>query len=274
MIKRKRTRNLFSAPYLVWSVIFIIVPLLMIFWYGFTTPEGTFTLSNIAFIGRREILRSLGLSVLLSLASTALCLVIAYPLCMILAERKTGKAGILVVLIILPMWMNSLLRTMAWQTILEKNGILNTILRFLHLPAVYIINKPSAIILGMIYNFLPYMILPLYTALSKIDENVINAAHDLGAGRFQTFIRVIFPLSLPGIMSGTTMVFIPALTTFVISQLLGGNKILLIGNIIEQEFSQAYDWNIGSGLSIILMLFIILNMILEAIADRAEKEED
>ena len=274
MIKRKRTRNLFSAPYLVWSVIFIIVPLLMIFWYGFTTPEGTFTLSNIAFIGRREILRSLGLSVLLSLASTALCLVIAYPLCMILAEHKTGKAGILVVLIILPMWMNSLLRTMAWQTILEKNGILNTILRFLHLPAVYIINKPSAIILGMIYNFLPYMILPLYTALSKIDENVINAAHDLGAGRFQTFIRVIFPLSLPGIMSGTTMVFIPALTTFVISQLLGGNKILLIGNIIEQEFSQAYDWNIGSGLSIILMLFIILNMILEAIADRAEKEED
>ena len=175
-------------------------------------------------------------------------------------------------LFLLPLWMNSLLTTMAWQTILEKNGIINMLLQALGLPTAALINTPLAIVIGMVYNFLPYMVLPLYVSLSHIDKSIIEAAHDLGAGKWQTFRRIMFPLSLPGVISGCTMVFIPALTTFVISALLGGNKILLIGNIIEQEFTAAYDWQLGSALSMILMVFIILNIVLEAFADRDAKK--
>ena len=157
--------------------------------------------------------------------------------------------------------MNFLLRTLAWQTLLEKNGVLNTILSSLHLPKQNIINTPYAIIFGMVYNFLPFMVLPIYNVMIKIDDNVIHAARDLGANSVQTFLRVIFPLSLPGVVSGITMVFIPALTTFVISNLLGGGKIYLIGNIIEQEFTTAYNWHLGSGLSLVLMAFILINML-------------
>ena len=166
------------------------------------------------------------------------------------------------------MWMNFLLRTLAWQTLLEKTGVINHVLSFFHLPALKIINTPAAIILGMVYNFLPFMILPLYNALAKIDTNVINAAHDLGANHFYTFIRIILPLSVPGIISGITMVFIPALTTFVISSLLGGGKLLLIGDVIEQEFTRTSDWNLGSGLSMVLMIFILINMILSSVFDK------
>ena len=166
------------------------------------------------------------------------------------------------------MWMNFLLRTLAWQTLLEKSGVINNILTFFHLPNINIINTPYAIILGMVYNFLPFMVLPLYNALSKIDENVINAARDLGADNIHTFFRIILPLSVPGIISGISMVFVPALTTFVISSLLGGSKILLIGNVIDQEFTQASNWHLGSGLSIVLMIFIILNMIASAVFDK------
>ncbi len=164
--------------------------------------------------------------------------------------------------------MNFLLRTLAWQTLLEKTGVINSILTFLHLPTLNIINTNSAIILGMVYNFLPFMVLPLYNALTKIDQNVINAAHDLGANNTQTFIKIILPLSVPGIISGITMVFVPSLTTFVISNLLGGSKILLIGNVIEEQFTQASNWNLGSGLSIVLMLFILVSMIITSIFDK------
>ncbi len=166
------------------------------------------------------------------------------------------------------MWMNFLLRTLAWQTLLEKNGVINHVLSFFHLPSLKIINTPAAIILGMVYNFLPFMVLPLYNALAKIDINVINAAHDLGANNIYTFVRIILPLSIPGIISGITMVFIPALTTFVISALLGGGKLLLIGDVIEQEFTRTSNWHLGSGLSMVLMIFIIINMILSAIFDK------
>ena len=158
------------------------------------------------------------------------------------------------------MWMNFLLRTLAWQTLLEKNGVINNILSFLHLPTLEIINTPGAIILGMVYNFLPFMVLPIYNVLVKIDQNVINAARDLGANGVQTFFKVIFPLSIPGVISGITMVFVPAMTTFVISTLLGGSKILLIGNVIEQEFTQGNNWHLGSGLSLVLMVFILISM--------------
>ncbi|MDD3139826.1 MAG: ABC transporter permease, partial [Lachnospiraceae bacterium] len=173
-----------------------------------------------------------------------------------------------VLIFILPMWMNFLLRTLAWQTLLEKNGVINSILTFLHLPNQSIINTPYAIVLGMVYNFLPFMVLPIFNVLSKIDKDVIFAAKDLGANWSQTFTKIILPLSIPGIISGITMVFVPALTTFVISDLLGGSKILLIGNVIEQEFKQGSNWNVGSGLSLVLMIFILLSMALIAKYDK------
>ena len=166
------------------------------------------------------------------------------------------------------MWMNFLLRTLAWQTLLEKNGVINGILSTLGLPGISIINTPAAIVLGMVYNFLPFMVLPVYNVLVKIDDNTINAAKDLGANEFQTFIHVWLPLSLPGIVSGVTMVFVPALTTFVISTLLGGSKILLIGNVIEQEFTKGSNWHLGSGLSLVLMVFILISMALIAKYDK------
>ena len=190
------------------------------------------------------------------------------PACHDPVQQKGGRHSVIVFIFILPMWMNFLLRTLAWQTLLEKTGVINSILSFLHLPALNIINTPQAIVLGMVYNFLPFMVLPIYNALAKIDENVINAARDLGAGPIQVFFKVMLPLTLPGIISGITMVFIPALTTFVISNLLGGSKVLLIGNVVEQEFTQASNWHLGSGLSIVLMLFILLNMIVSAIFDK------
>ena len=157
---------------------------------------------------------------------------------------------------------------MAWQTLLEKTGVINGILSALHLPALKIINTPSAIVLGMVYNFLPFMVLPIYNVLVKIDPNVVNAARDLGANSVQTFLKITLPLSVPGIISGITMVFVPALTTFVISKILGGSKVLLIGNVIEQEFTQTGNWHLGSGLSIVLMLFIIFNMVISAVTDK------
>ena len=187
---------------------------------------------------------------------------------MILCNMNVNQNSFLVLIFILPMWMNFLLRTLAWQTLLEKTGVINSILSVLHLPSLNIINTPYAIVLGMVYNFLPFMVLPLYNVLVKIDKNVINAAYDLGANGIQTFLRIIFPLSLPGMFSGITMVFVPALTTFVISKILGGSKILLIGNVIEQEFKQGSNWHVGSGLSLVLMIFIILSMALIAKYDK------
>ena len=200
-----------------------------------------------------------------------ICLALAYPLCLILKERQQGRGVLIFLLFLLPLWMNSLLTTMAWQTILERHGIINMLLQALGLPALELINTPAAIVIGMVYNFLPYMVLPLYVAITRIDHSVVEAAWDLGANRWQTFRHVMLPLSLPGIVSGCTMVFIPALTTFVISALLGGNKVLLIGNIIEQEFTAAYDWQLGSALSMVLMVFIILNILLEAFSDREDR---
>ncbi len=266
----KSKKHLLAAPYAAWAVIFIVVPLCMILYYGLTDKSGAFTLKNILAIATPGHARALWRSILLSLISTVLCFLLAYPLAMILAEKKGNSHGFIILIFILPMWMNFLLRTLAWQTLLEKTGVINGILAFLGLPALRIINTSYAIVLGMVYNFLPFMVLPLYNALSKIDENVIHAAEDLGANRIQTFFHIILPLSVPGIISGVTMVFVPALTTFVISTLLGGSKVLLIGNVIEQEFTQASNWHLGSGLSIVLMIFILINMVLTALFEKDE----
>lgn len=261
-------KKMLSLPYVFWCAAFIIIPLCMVVYYGITDKNGALTFANIAAIATPVHAKALWYAVLLSLVSTVICLLLAYPLAMILSRLNVNQHSFIVLVFILPMWMNFLLRTMAWQTLLEKTGVINTLLQLLHLPTLNIINTPSAIIFGMVYNFLPFMVLPIYNALTKIDPNVVNAAKDLGAGSTQTFMRIIFPLSLPGVISGITMVFVPALTTFVISALLGGSKILLIGNVIEQEFTQTGNWHLGSGLSIVLMLFILVNMVLSAIFDK------
>ena len=248
----KNKQKLLATPYFFWAVAFIIIPILMVFYYGFIDSAGHFTMQNILAIASPEHSKAL----------------LAYPLAMILANKSVNQNQFIVLIFILPMWMNFLLRTLAWQTLLEKTGVINSVLRFLSLPTLDIINTDAAIILGMVYNFLPFMVLPIFNSLSRMDQDLINAARDLGANNVKTFCRIIFPLSLPGVISGITMVFVPALTTFVISSLLGGSKILLIGNVIEQEFTQASNWNLGSGLSMVLMLFIILSMIVTAIFDK------
>lgn len=267
LFKNNKTAPLLASPYIAWALIFILVPLAMVIYYGVTNASGSFTFDNIAMITEPGYLKALGRSVLLAFISTLVCFILAYPLGMILSSMKLARNTYLVTLFILPMWMNFLLRTLTWMTLLEGKGVINTVLEFMHLPPIHIINTSGAIVLGMVYNFLPFMILPIYNSLSRIDDNIINAARDLGADSLQTFLRITLPLSVPGIISGITMVFIPALTTFAISTMLGGSKILLIGNIIEQQFTQVYDWHLGSGLSIVLMIFILMNMIIERLAD-------
>ena len=261
-------KALLSGPYLIWMAGFTLIPLAMIIWYGLTDKGGGLTMANVIAIASADHAKALWLSLGLSLVSTIICFILAYPLALILRSRGIGQGSFIVFIFILPMWMNFLLRTLAWQTLLEKNGVINGILSALHLPTQGLINTPGAIILGMVYNFLPFMVLPIYNVLSKIDDNVINAAQDLGANFFQILFRILLPLSIPGIVSGITMVFVPALTTFVISNLLGGSKILLIGNVIEQEFTKGSNWNLGSGLSLVMMIFILISMALIAKYDK------
>ena len=261
-------KKLLTGPYFFWAVAFILIPLAMVLYYGLTDVDGHLTYENLLAIGTVENFKALCLSLLLSIVSTVICLLLAYPLAMILSGMKVNQTSFIVLIFILPMWMNFLLRTMAWQTLLEKNGVINQFLNFLHLPSIQLINTPYAIILGMVYNFLPFMVLPLYNVLSKIDKDVISAARDLGATELYTFRKIIFPLSLPGVVSGVIMVFVPALTTFVISDLLGGSKILLIGNVIEQQFKQGSNWHVGSGLSLVLMVFILISMVVTTKYDK------
>ena len=268
MNKRKLSNYLLSTPFYVWILAFILIPLGMVFYYGFTDKNGSFTLEYVLAMAGPEHIKALLVSLGLSVISTIICFILAYPLAYILSQMKMNSSRYVVFIFILPMWMNFLLRTLAWQTLIEKTGVINGLLTALNLPTLRIINTNYAIVLGMVYNFLPFMILPLYNTLAKIDPSVINAARDLGANSFITFKRIIFPLSIPGIISGITMVFVPSLTTFVISNILGGSKILLIGNVIEQEFTVACNWHLGSGLSIVLMIFIIINMVLSMIFDK------
>ena len=237
-----------------------LIPACVIAYYGMTDRSGAFTLANLVAIASGEHAKALGLSLLLAFASTVICLLLAFPLGLALKDSRLGKKGFMVFVFILPMWMNFLLRTMAWQVLLEKNGIINGMLAGIGLPALNIINTPAAVILGMVYDYLPFMILPIYNALIKIENNLIEAAYDLGASKSLVFRKVIVPLSVPGIVSGVTMVFVPSLTTFAISNMLGGGKVNLIGNIIEQEFTASSNWNLGSGLSLVMMIFIVISM--------------
>lgn len=270
--RNRLAQHLLSAPYVLWCIGFIILPLVMIVYYGLTARDGGgFTLENLKLIWEPTYRSTLILSVQLSVISTLVCLLIAYPLALALRALRLKSNGFVILLFMLPMWMNFLLRTIAWQNILEKNGIINTILKALGLPILNIINTPTAIVLGMVYDFLPFMIIPIYNVLSKISDDVLQAASDLGANYIQILFRVIMPLSMPGVISGLTMVFVPSLTTFVISDILGGGKILLIGKVIEQKFKMANDWNAGCGLSLVLMVFIFICM---AIVQKYDKDSE
>lgn len=259
MISKFR-RQLLAGPYIVWMIGFILLPILMILFYGITDSSGGFTLHNIIAITEPIHRKALLLSLKLALICTGICLLLSYPLAMILNGMHLKRQSFVVFIFVLPMWMNFMLRILAWQLLLSNNGIFNTVLDSLGLPKLQLLNTPSAVVFGMVYDFLPFMILPIYNAMSRIGRDVIDAARDLGANSFQVFAKIILPLTVSGVLSGIIMVFVPALTSFVISDLLGGGKVLLIGNVIEQEFMQNMDWNMGSGLSIVLMVFVIASM--------------
>ncbi len=253
-------KQMLAGPYMVWILGFILLPLLLIIYYAFTNSAGSFTMANIISIFHKVHLKALWISIKIALECTIICLALSYPLAMILTKINVKRQSFLVFLVILPMWMNSMLRVLAWQMILSNNGILNGILGFFHLPKLNLLGTPAAVVFGMVYDFLPYMILPIYNSMARIRGDIIEAAKDLGATAPVIFCKIIFPLTIPGVMSGIIMVFVPALTSFVISNLLGGGKVLLIGNIIEADFMQFFNWNLGSGLSLVLMVFVILSM--------------
>lgn len=247
-------------PFLIWLVLLVVVPLLLIAFYGFTNADGAFSLDNFCQFFQPDYLRVLWRSLYLSLIATVFCLLVGYPVAMILAGSTFKKKTLLVVLLIAPMWMNFLLRTYAWLTLLEGNGVFNTVLQAMGLPKQTFLGNTNAVVFGMVYNFLPYMIFPIYNSISKIPRNILEAARDLGGGSLTCFFRVILPLSVPGIMSGITMVFVPGVTTFVISQFLGSGKVTLIGDIIEQQFMHAGNWGFGSAISIVVMVVVVLCM--------------
>lgn len=249
-----------SGPYILWMIVFILLPLFMIVYYAFTNQQGDFTVENVISVFEPVHMKALLLSLKLAFVTTVCCLLLAYPLAIILSKWKIRKKGMLVFLFVLPMWMNFMLRLLALQLLISDNGILNAVLGFLGLPELRIMNTQTAVVLGMVYDYLPFMILPLYNAISKIGDDVINAARDLGADSACVIRKIILPLSMPGAVSGIVMVFIPAMTTFVISDLLGGAKTQLIGNVINQEFMLSYNWQSGSGLSFVLMVFVIISM--------------
>ena len=267
----KLRSSFLAGPYLVWIIICTILPLFYILEYALTNDDGHFTLANLAAIAEPVHLQSLWLSIQVAFITTVLCLLLAYPVALILHNLKFSNKSFIVFLFILPMWMNFMLRILAWQNILSNNGVLNHILTALGLPTVHILYTEAAVVLGMVYDFLPYMILPIYNALAKFTKDIEEASSDLGASWWTTFFKITLPLSKDGIISGIIMVFVPALSSFVVSNLLGGGKVLLIGNVIEQEFTLARDWNTGSGLSIILMIFVLASMSIMNKVDDSEK---
>jgi spermidine/putrescine transport system permease protein len=264
----KLKRQLLAGPYLIWIIGFILLPLLMIIYYAFTNANGDFTFSNITAIASESNLTALALSLKLGVACTVICLLLAYPLAMILNGMQIKNQNLVVFIFMLPMWMNFMLRILAWKQLLAKNGVFNSILSAIGLPKIAVINTPAAVVLGMVYDFLPFMLLPIYNSMSRIRKDYIEAARDLGAGNITIFFKIIIPLTVSGIISGIVMVFVPSLTSFAISQVLGGGKVLLIGNIIEQDFVHGSQWNAGSGLSLVLMVFVLISMALVNLFDK------
>ncbi len=255
----KSNSKALSAPYTVWMTVFIVLPMLLVGYFAFTDKAGHFTMENLLSVGQYSnvFLRSIWLGAL----ATVFSLVLGYPLAYIIAKMSPKRQSVMVMLTMLPMWMNFLLRTYAWMSLLEDNGLINSALCALGLPKAHMINTAGAVVLGMVYNYIPYMILPLYSVLTKIDPSVIEAAQDLGANDRKVFLRVVLPMSMPGVISGVTMVFVPAVSTFIISKMLGGGGNLLIGDLIDMQFlGSAYNPNLGSAISLVLMVIILICM--------------
>ena len=272
-MKMKKT----AYPYVLWMVIFIVVPLFLIMYFAFTRGDSQnfstfqFSLDNFKRFFTPTYLKVLGRSVNLALISTVACLILGYPVAFIISKENIRKRNIMILMFVIPMWMNFLLRTYAWLTLLGRNGFINYLVTKLGFQPLDLMFNDKAVLLGMVYNFLPFMVLPIYSVLTKIDNSLIEAAEDLGANKMEVFGKVILPLSIPGIITGITMVFIPAVSTFIISSLLGGNKYNLIGNLVEQQFRWTGDWHFGSSMSIILMVFILITM---ALTSKFDKEKE
>lgn len=267
-MKKRFSSHLVGCPYYVWAAIFIVVPVLMVLYYSLTDANGAFTLDNLKnLVGFSD---TLVLSIWLGAIATVICLVISYPMAYILSRSGANTQRTLLLLVMLPMWINLLLRTYSWMTILEDTGLINTLLGKLGIGPIHMINTSGAVVLGMVYNFMPYMIMPLYSIMTKIDKTTIEAAQDLGASGLQVLSKVIFPLSVPGIASGITMVFVPSVSTFYISQKLGGTGYTLIGDVIDNQFTNNAR-NMGATLSLVLMVLILLCM---AVMNQFTAEDD
>ena len=252
-----------AAPYVGWMALFVVAPLIVVLVYAFTreAADGSWYLTAENFAGMAGYAAVFGRSFLLAGIATLVCILVGYPMAYLLARERGRLRSMATLLIMLPMWMNFLLRTYSWVFLLERNGFFNTLLETVGLPKLDIIGTPAAVVLGMVYNFLPFMVLPIFSVIEKIDPRVIEAAQDLGANSAQVFRRVIFPLSLPGVLSGVTMVFIPSVSTFVISRLLGGGMNLLLGDLIEMQFlGSAYNPHLGSAISLVMMVIVLVSM--------------
>ena len=248
-----------ASPYIVWMVVFVAVPLAIVVYFAFTTRDGAFTLENITGLGAYTTVFARG--IVQAVIATVICLIIAFPIGFMLSRMAPAHQKMMQMLIMLPMWMNFLLRTYAWMTLLENNGLINRFLGLFGIGPLHMINTSGAVVLGMVYNYLPYMILPLYTIMVKIDQSVIEAAQDLGATQFHILTRVLVPLAKPGITTGITMVFVPSISTFIISRMLGGGSNLLPGDLIEMQFlGNSYNYNLGSAMSLVLMVIVLLCM--------------
>lgn len=273
-----------SYPHLVWMVLFVIAPMFLIFFYAFTfTDDGgeiRFTLDNFAKFFEPIYIKILFNSIWIAFLSVVFCIILGYPAAKIIADRdrariaKGKKATGLLMIFVMPMWMNVMLRLYAWLTILQPEGILNTFLHSIGLPQIDIMYTQTAVVLGTVYDFVPFMILPIYSVLIKIDDSVIEAAKDLGANSVIVFLKVVLPLSLPGVVSGITMVFLPALTSFYISDFFSGGQFMLIGNLIEKNFKNPMGRNFGSAISIILMFFAFLSMYVMKLFNKSNRQMD
>ena len=258
MENKKRTGRLAASPHIVWTVMFIVAPLLFVIYYTFTDYYGAFTFDNI--LALKEHIGTFTLSVSLSVIATFICFIIGYPLAYIISRQKQSSQKIMITLLMLPMWTNLLIRTYSMMAIMDDGGFLNTILGYLNLGKVHLIGTKGAVIFGMVYDFLPYMVLPIYTTISKLDKSLTEAAEDLGCNYFRVLTKVILPLSSSGIVSGVTMVFVPSISTFYISQKLGGGTFELIGDTIERQFQNSTTYNVGATISLVMMVLVLISL--------------
>lgn len=267
MLKRREA----AYPYLIWSAVFIIAPLFMVIWYAFTDSAGNFTPQNITEIGRYTpvLVRSMWLALL----ATVICIVMAFPISFVISRMEGITQSTFLMLLMLPMWMNFLLRTYSWMSLLENNGLINRFLGLFGVEPLSLINTQGAVVLGMVYNYLPFAILPLYSIMTKIDNSLIEAAHDLGADKIRVVTKLLIPLSMPGITTAITTVFVPAVSTFIISRMLGGGGNILIGDLIEMQFlGNAYNPHLGSAMALVLMAVVLLCMSITNSFDDEEME--